>query len=607
MSALFMAAFLFFLSVALVLTNREDIQYTLFTDHKMRCRLAADGTLDYALNIMRTHPNWEDRLRNWKLPFKSGAEGSISWRPWADPQVLPGALRYSQPVTTSPSAGIELVAIGKSGLFACERHMLVEEFRLADSMLKGDIKPHLLNMGDAGNLAVLTPTYTWEKAPATTAKPLLNTLSASAGPALHLSENEGTKPPEIKDFSLQEVNGIRVPLPGFPTSSIQIPKGHGVFGLELKNNNWAWNVLPDPGDQLGTDLNHQATITPDDGNSSATGWDKLTMNWDILAKTPSELTVDYSYFNGPRINWYSLTGTRAEMSGDDYICHAKHFFYSGFRFKNSQAAGGMVHSQGKDPSLYEEPCILSYNVKTKKWTVVLDYLKVDPDPLVEPTILTGLRPDPNSMLVQPGGLIHTHVAGQADNSWYRVGKEQLTLSSLPKRATLYALGSEVLFCQARSDTDVQPPLMALNEHDIAPFFPKFLPILNEGALYNSKLNFSGELEPKLDLRWSTSETSLAGYESDLYAVVRLVADFAPPGDKPQTVQTSSLAHFDGKRWQIVPAGLSRLLPDTSSYRKEMALDYAGGDGPMSGKFVLAGYVTEKSLLRRYVPVARWGP
>ena len=33
LSALFMAAFLFFLSVALVLTNREDIQYTLFIAH----------------------------------------------------------------------------------------------------------------------------------------------------------------------------------------------------------------------------------------------------------------------------------------------------------------------------------------------------------------------------------------------------------------------------------------------------------------------------------------------------------------------------------------------------------------------------------------------
>ncbi len=605
LSALFMAAFLFFLSVALVLTNREDIQYTLFTDHKMRCILAADGMLDYAVGVMRTNPNWEEKFKTWRLPFKSGAEGSVTWRPWMDPQVLPGATRYSPPQNTYPSAGIELIATGRSGLFACERHMLLEEFRLADSMLKGDLKPHLCNLNATGSVTVLTPTFVWEKAPDTTAKPLTNTISASAGPVLHLAEEKGTTPPEIKDFSLQEVNGIRIPTPGFPTSSIQIPTGHGAFALELKENNWGWTLLPDPGDQLGADLNHQASITP--ASAGSAGWDKLTLNWDTLAKSPSDLTVDYSYFNGPRINWYSLVGTRAEVVGDDYICHGKHYFYSGFRFKNTPAAGEMIHSQGKDPSLYEEPCILSYNLKSKKWSVVLDFLKVDPDPLVEPTIVTGPRPDQNSLFVQPGPVIHTHVQGQADGSWFTVGKEGLSLASLPKRTTLFALGKEILYCEARSDTDVKPPLMALNQHDIAPFFPKFLPPLNLAGVYDPKKDFPGEFEPKLDLRWSIYESTLTGYETDLYAVARLVVNLQPPSEEPKKVETASLAHFDGKRWQILPAGFSRMLPPNSSYRKEMQLNYGGQDGPASGKFVLAGYPSEKSLLRRYVPVARWGP
>ena len=600
-----MAAFLFFLSVALVLTNREDIQYTLFVDHKMRCNLAADGTLDYALNIMRSTSNWEGKFKTWRLSFQSGAEGQASYHPWTDPAVLPGATRYSPPETPSPSAGIELVATGRSGLFASERHMLVEEFRLADSMLKGDIKPHLFNISDAGQVTVLTPSFTWEKAPATTAAPIIGTLSAAAGPLVHLSADKGTKPPEIKDFSLTKVAGIPIPTSGLASAAKQIPTGHGAYMLELKNNSWGWVLLPDPGEQLGTII--QPAITPDDGGSSASGWDKLTLNWDTLAKTPDQLTVDYSYFNGPKINWYCLVGTRAEMSGEDYICHGMHYYYSGFRFKNSQAAGGMTHSQGKDPSLYEEPCILKFNLKSKQWTVLLDYLKVDPDPLVEPTILTGLRPSMNSLFIQPGPLIHTQVLGQADNSWYTVGKEQLTLANLPKRATMFALSNEILYCDPRSDTDIKPPLMALNQHDIRPYFPKYLPVLNEGGPYDPKQKLIGQMEPQLNLRWSIDEASRTGYDKDLYAIVRLAVTFTPPAKAPQTVQASSLAHWDGKRWQILPAGLSRLLPDTSSYRTEMNRDYGGSDGPLTGKFVLAGYPSEKSQLRRYVPVARWGP
>ena len=600
-----MAAFLFFLSVALVLTNREDIHYTLFVDHKMRCNLAADGTLDYALNLMRTNSNWEEKFKTWRVPFKSGAEGQVSYRLWTEPTVLPGATRFSPPETPSPSAGIELIAIGRSGLFASERHLLLEEFRLADSMLKGDIKPHLLNISDTGAVTVLTPSFTWEKAQATTSKPIEGTISASGGPVLHLSEGQGTKPPEIKDFALTNVAGIPMPVTGLPLSSKQIPTGHGAYQLELKGNNWGWVLLPDPGEQLGTII--QPSISPDDGGSSASGWDKLTLNWDTLAKTPDQLTVDYSYFNGPKINWYCLVGTRAEMSGEDYICHGMHYYYSGFRFKNSQAAGGMTHSQGKDPSLYEEPCILKFNLKTKQWTVVLDYLKVDPDPLVEPTILTGLRPAMNSLFVQPGPLIHTHVLGQTDNAWYTVGKEQLCLASLPKRATLFALGNEILYCDPRLDTDVTPPLMALNQHDMAAFFPKFLPALNEGGVYDPKQNHPGEIEPQLNLRWSMDEKTLTGYDKDLYGVARLAVTFTPPAQKSQTVQASGLAHWDGKRWQVLPAGLSRLLPDPTSYKTEMNRDYGGGDGTLTGKFVLAGYASEKSQLRRYVPVARWGP
>lgn len=605
-----MAAFLFFLSVALVLTNREDIQYTLFVDHKMRCNLAADGMLDYALQTMRTNPAWEERFKGWSLPFNSGAEGRVQYHVWVDPEGIPRADRFSKPIASSPSAGIELIATGSSGLFRSERHMLLEEFRLADSLLdKGGTKPHLFVVTEGGQVDVLTPSFTWDKGSNTTARPLMGSVSAGGGPLVHCALDTGTQPPVIKDFTPPSVAQLPAYTPSFAVSPTQIPKGEGAFLLELKDNNFGWVQLPDPGDQLikPEDL-VQPSTTPDQGGEGSFSWDKITMSWDILAKTPDQLTVDYSYFNGPRIEWYALTGTRAEVSEGQYICHGTHYFYSGLRFKNTQAPGGMTHSQGKDGFLYDQPCILSFDLKTRQWKVVLDYLKVSANPQEEPTVVPGTRPDPNSLLLLPGSQIHVHGLGQTDNAWFLVSKDGLTNTSLPKRASLVAYDGELLFTDPRGDTDVTPPLMALNVHDIAPFFPKFLPALNEGGTSDPLGIGVGTAEPKLNLRWSLDQSSMTACNRDLYGVARLAITSQPPGKPPETVQNSGLAHFDGKRWQILPAGLSRLLPEQSSYRVEMARDYAGTDGPgRTGKLVLGGYVTDKPLLRRYVPVARWGP
>lgn len=598
-----MAAFLFFLSVALVLTNREDIQYTLFTDHKMRCNLAADGMLDYGLSAMRTTSDWESKFQGWSLPFNSGAEASVAYRIWNDPPTLPGAARYSTPVTASPSAGVELIATGKSGLFRSQRHLLLEEFRLADSVLRGGIKPHLFDVNNS-KVSVLTPSLTWEEVGAPPNPPIPGTVSAGGGELAFLSEGTGAEPPKIEDFTRVQVGDIM--MIGNATTAVEtIPKGHGGSLLILKNNKWEWVQIPDPGLQMQTGFN--GTITPDDGGSSATGWDALTLDWDMIAKTPSELTVDYSYFNGPKLNWYALTGTRAERVGDEYICHGLHYFYVGIKLKNSQSAG-QVHSQSRDGNLLREPCLLSYNLKTEQWTVLLDWLQVSKDPMEEPTPLPGPKPNPSSLLVMPGPLIYTHAQDQSDNSWYLAGKKQLSLSSLPKRATLFALGTEVLYCDPRGDSDVTPVLTALNRNDIAAYFPKFLPERNTGGVYDPTGKTPGGFEPQLNLRWSIAENSLAGFNQDLFALARLVVTIAAPGQAPTSTQTTGLAHFDGKRWQILPAGLGRLLPTTSSYRMELDRDYAGGDGPATSlsRLVLGGYASDKPLLRRYVPVARWG-
>lgn len=605
-----MAAFLFFLSVALVVTNREDIRYTLFVDHKMRSNLAADAALDSALQTMRSVPDWESSLSNMPLSFASGAAYKVTWLPWNQPATGDG--RHSIPQQVGRSTGIELIATGISGAFRSERHLLLEEFRLADSALVGGRKPHLFAvMGN--NLQVLSPAFVWEAVATLHPQFLLRTVSAGGESLHYLAQEQGATPPEIQDFAMITTpEGVRIP-GDMANSAMQIPRGHGGNILVLRDNKWDWELLPDPGEQLGG-IRAQPTIAQDPSGTAEAkmggkGWDDLTLDWDTIALSPSALTVDYSYFNGPRIEWYALTGQAAEFSNGKYYCHGTHYFYSGFRFKNSESPGGMVRSQGKDASLFQEPCILEYTASSKTWKPILDFLQVT-DPLLEPTILPGLRPGQDSLVVDSSGTVYVKAQDATDHQWYRVTAERLQLAGLPTQPQLHFYNTQPLFFQPRTGSQVPTGTLALNQHDIAAYFPTFFPPRNIAPATVSGASIVPRIEPRLDLTWTYRPNSLTSFQKDLFCLATLMVRYEKPDSSEKVEeQATCLAHFDGENWQILPAGLGLLLPPGSALRSELKLGYSGGPGPATAaeRLVLGGYASDKPLLRRYVPVARWGP
>lgn len=611
LSALFMAAFLFFLSVALVVTNREDIRYTLFVDHKMRSSLAADGALDAALQVMRSQPDWESQISNLPIQFASGAASRVVWRPWTAPPAG-GDARYQVPRMTTRLPAVEVVASGISGAFRSDRHLLLEEFRIADSVLSEGRKPHLFAVID-DKLEVLTPSFTWEGVGELDAEYLINTLSAG-GDALHyLARERGATPPELMDFPLTVTpEGVRIP-GEFSAAPIQIPKGHGGLGLVLKEAQWDWETLPDPGEQLGTRVDSNVKPDPSgkaEASAGGKGWDNMTLSWDTIALSPSDLTVDYSFFNGPRLEWYNLAGTVAAFHQGKYYCHGKHYFYSGFRYKNSESPGGMVRSQGKEPSLFEEPCILEYNAESKKWRPILDYLKVT-DPELEPTIVDGVRPDIHALMVDEDGKVYTREAGSSSPQWWRVADEKLiSASELPAQAQIHLFRKDKLTLQPRLGAQVPAGLLQLSNYDIAGYLPESLPARNDGPINPEAVGTMNSNEPRLEFFWSYQPALMTSFKTDLYCLVQCTSRYQLP-DKPEPVvqQTRCLAHFDGETWQLLPAGFGLLLPSTSSYRSEVKLGYGGGLGKVTTaqRLILGGYATDRPLLRRYVPVARWGP
>lgn len=599
LSALFMAAFLFFLSVALVLTNREDIQYTLFVDHKMRSSAAADGMLDFSLNVMRKNSNWEQILKGRVQEFESGATGQVRWASYpGNPGQIPNPERYSlAPQATAKLAGLELVAVGQSGPFRSERHMILEEFRLADSLASDTLKPHLFALVGT-TLQVLTPSFTWEAMTLQVpGEPIPGSLSADGGDLHCLVEGAGAQPPVIQDFTPSQLQSGAIVAGSFSPSATQIPIGQGAYDQTLENDAWKTVTLPDPGDQLGS-------LTQP--TKSAGGGGDSNVKWDIDTVAVNSEGLESSAVNGPRISWYALTGSRASVHGGDYFCHGTHYFYSGFRFRNT-VEGGNIHSQVKKSHLYKEPCILVYHGQAKKWEILLDYLKIG-DPLEEPTIIPGKQPDVNTMVVTTDGVALVREAQAPQPTWYLVQKEQLNPSGYPVTPLLVPYGKQLLYGTTRWVPALGKNAAVLSELDPGDYFPKFLPILNASANYNPTSDFPGGQEPQINLFFQANLGTMTAAREDLYGLLTVVTQIQPLGQQPATTQTMCLAHFDGKRWQLLPAGLSPLLPALSSYRHEMSLDYAGGLGPAVGaqRLILAGYATSRPLLRRYVPVARFG-
>src|ERR1700712_697947 len=77
--AIFISAFLFFLSVILVATNRQDILLAISVDHRMRASTAARAGANEALQIMRSNSEWEAKLgKSYKGQMASGAAFNVT-------------------------------------------------------------------------------------------------------------------------------------------------------------------------------------------------------------------------------------------------------------------------------------------------------------------------------------------------------------------------------------------------------------------------------------------------------------------------------------------------------------------------------------------------
>lgn len=563
-----MAAFLFFLSVALTVTNREDIRSTLLADHKMRAEFAADGALNYNLQLLRTQPNWEEQLQT--LPFSSGARVTSKWRKLQPP-------------------AIELEVISQASLVTAERRLALEEFRLGDSLAVGANKPHLFAMRktpDAYSHSVLGPNFKWQPLGNLQVSALPDTYVADGGPLFMQAKDEGTIPPTLQDWQ-PTIDALGVVVNGgFAPTSQQLPRGNGAWTGKLVEDKFSLELLPDPGDLLGRVK--QATI-----NGKVDGVPTFTTV--TLAGQPTQL--DTSEYQGPCVEWYLLTGTAAAAKDQFYYCHGRHIYTRGVRFRNT--AGADPPGSVTPGAYYDEPCILRYAPEARTWSIVIDLLKVTDD-LSEPIVVDGPRPDVSTLWITESGKIYCRQIA-SDDLVQVVGDRFQTRDGLPGSVLAYR---DRLLSLTNDPNDGRGHL---NQNDPAQLLLKLLPGRNLGARINvpDLAGITLEEEPPLDLFWSITPPITAA-KKEIYAIVTCEARVHEQPSQPSRSKVKALAHFDGERWQILPSGLATVLPG-SSFFKEVERDYVGKALVVEDlvHLALAGYPTSQPLLRRYSPLVHY--
>ena len=440
LSALFMSAFLFFLSVAIVVTNREDIRSTLLADHKMRAEFAADGTLERDIQIMRSNPEWEGAL-NSGVSFASGANVRTSLR------------RLS---TTM----LALDVTADSNLVRAERHWIFEELRLADSLATGSLKPHLFALKGT-TWEVLGPNFKWQALGATDTAMLPHTFSANGANVFYQNKDEITLPTIQDNQPLMLADGS-VSNQGFgPVAGGEDLKGNGPYVVELKEDKFTPTKVTGPDDPTMLGRIKQPRIN---------GEENGTPTYTTATVNGNTKTIDTSKYEGPVVDAYLLTGTVAGTASNTYYAHATHVYYRGFTFQNdAQGKGNIIQSVGP----LKQPAVLKYDGGAKTWSKVVDLLKVTDD-TSEPEILGGPRPDPNYLWVTQSGKVYSRELGTVN--LISANGQQFTQGS-PIQGDLFAYQDQLISVTKDATTGNN----RLSQYDPSTTLLKDVPGRNVGA------------------------------------------------------------------------------------------------------------------------------
>lgn len=677
-TALFMAIFLFFLSVALISQNRMDLTLGLAVDHRLKADSAARAGLNWALRTMRTQPNWPELVKGPKPKLESDARFEVEVRSRSDDSGDPYLL-----VVTST---------GTSGLVSVDHWAVVEEVRKTPegSEHGTQLFARAWNQDEPSrpdNLAMLGSDFQWyDLGPLPTGD---TTLESSGGPLFVFApEGSATEPPSVVDSMPFFNTDTGEEMPG-PLMRIElVPPGRHLLRLEISGGEGKWVDIPDPGSQKDlsswrglTEINspflkslpvikiwEDPATLPDDRppwhsrnvrmtgrGDNANGFEIFTLDSDLgvwnedtgqyerftdqkpwfdlttLARTPHELTVTWDEVvkRNLYLEWYSLTGTALAARGDKIACQGLHTFYGHIPMAGKRtwpAFGTPIYQT----IVYQRPCVLEFDLKTEKWTPIIDLMTVPSDKMSEPKIVNSLPWKDDYLDVDSKGSIYLNGTRRNTTQLVRYDDDDSydTVGEVP--------GAEPRVIVYRD----QPYYLA--ERDPYPGSAEPRKVLQgfNGKLLDPQPQLGGKVAPvsarfsqagaETEVQLKPGEEISLGLVGQAYDITtwgdQLVAmgylrrdvqnmdlprlsDYNPGVPAP-IVDTSNLAtmlRYDGDRWQVWPGGADDLLKSRPFWTSAEGLSVPSVSGKTIKLFLknlaFASYLDGYPDLNRYSVIA----
>ncbi len=618
LAALFVAVFLFFLSVALLWTNRQDIALSLSMEHKLKAQSAARSA------AMETYA----RLRRFgeAAPFEremgSGAIAKVELvrvpsRDRHGQMLLVRARGQSGPVSSFFTMHLLETVIASASNTSNDGRVLVLTNGTASNAIYGDFKLSDLELGGDAEVS----------------------YGAYQGP-LFAAENKEVQQESflVKDYVPIFTTGPS-PLTAYGPVLMVGPKttdARQLKVLEYAEDGFTWTPLEGPEKELGNSPDPQnlgqGISLVHQFEAPGTTWSNLSLrglgeagaqySWrDREPGTESkeemeELALPVSFpveLAQAQLDWSEVPRVDPvhgyTMRGS-VTAHRKKVYSHGWHYLYRHYDGRIVPPPVDEylgDSVTRWPCILEYNHSDGEWKVAWDSLDESGD------VKSSIQPDPLVLLVSSDGKLYSRTAEKPYKLLELKSGKVTVGAELPE--------GELFIYQDKPFAATQEGLLDVMDQRLIGFesLPARLGEINGMAVANQESNIVGldsEIDigeeeeemtrlqaagaavstdaatffttrPQYDFRYSSPTGVLPGVDgNDLWVPVTVEMTQAEPsypllGNPPfKNSALSALARYDGERWHIMPNGLRAVLKDNSlkapaTAQKTFAAHYTG--------------------------------
>lgn len=399
-----MSIFLFFLSVALLYQNRQDVALSLSMEHKLKAQSEARSLAMEVYGQLR-------ELGRVEIPSERESETGVKSRF----QLL------SLPPQEDRGKVIAVRVRSTSGPVSAYYTLRLLETEMV-SPESGD--PVLFFPGGGGQIGIVYGDFTLR----TDELDVSGQTIARDGPLMNAKE-AATDPPAFVGYvpvfpetgsTLKAFGPVLTVGPSSPG------QGTTLRWLKASGEDLSWENIPFPGylQEEGPNYEMELTVVPVNGSGD---WSNISLNgigdqfrsYSWFDPEPSTARVDEAQsltpgetnLASPLVDW-SAAGSQSNQEffatrgaiaaqGNTLYSHGWHYL---FRPYSGRLADPVTALDG--PQITRWPCVLKYDVTGETWSKAWSPLDSTGD------VKSSIRPDPNVLLVNSGGQLYSTTIGQ---------------------------------------------------------------------------------------------------------------------------------------------------------------------------------------------------